>query len=199
MKGSVLLLSGGMDSNALAWSIRPELAVTVDYGQRPAEGEIRAASAVCECLNIKHRIVKVDCRMLGSGDMAGTRPHALAPVSEWWPFRNQLLITLAAAVAIQEGLARIAFGTVSSDGSHADGRLEFFDCMRQLLRLQEGKLELEVPAIGESSISLCRKVGIPFEVLAWSHSCHVADFACGNCRGCIKHRQTMRELGHGEY
>jgi 7-cyano-7-deazaguanine synthase len=58
---------------------------------------------------------------------------------------------------------------------------------------------IEVPAISETSVSLCRKVEIPFEILAWSHSCHVADYACGTCRGCLKHRETMRELGYGEY
>lgn len=199
MNGSALLLSGGMDSTALGWSIRPDLAITIDYGQRSARGEIRAASAVCAALNIKQRLVQVDCRALGSGDMAGTTPHPVAPVSEWWPFRNQLLITLAAAVAVQEGLKKIAFGTVSSDRSHADGRLEFFESMGQLLSLQEGRLDVEVPAISETSVSLCRKVEIPFEILAWSHSCHVSDYACGTCRGCLKHRETMRELGYGEY
>jgi 7-cyano-7-deazaguanine synthase len=199
MKGGALLLSGGMDSTALAWSIRPDLAITIDYGQLSARGEIRAASAVCESLNIKQRVVRVNCRALGSGDLAGNAPHLIAPVSEWWPFRNQLLITLAAAVAIQEGLTKIALGTVSSDSSHADGRLEFFESIGQLLRLQEGGLEVEVPAISETSVSLCRKVGISFDVLAWSHSCHVSDYACGTCRGCLKHREAMRELGHGEY
>lgn len=199
MKGTALLLSGGMDSTALAWSTRPDLAVTIDYGQRSAAGEIRAATAVCDSLGIVQKVVRVDCKMLGSGDMAGTNPHPLAPVSEWWPFRNQLLITMAAAVAIQEGLSTIVIGTVSSDWSHADGRLEFFDSIRQVLRLQEGELQIDVPAIGETSVSLCRKVGVPFEVLAWSHSCHVSDYACGTCRGCVKHRKTMRELGYGEY
>lgn len=199
MTGTVLLFSGGMDSTAVAWGMRPDLAVTINYGQQPAAGEIRAASAVCGHLSIRQKIVQVDCRALGSGDMAGTTPHPLAPVSEWWPFRNQLLITMAAAVAIQEGLSTIIFGTVSSDGSHADGRLEFFDSMRELLRLQEGSIKIDVPAIRETSVSYCRKVGVPFEVLAWSHSCHVSDYACGMCRGCIKHRLTMRELGYGEY
>jgi 7-cyano-7-deazaguanine synthase len=199
MSGNALLLSGGMDSTALAWGIRPDLAITIDYGQRSARGEIRAASAVCAVLNINQRLVQTDCRALGSGDMAGTAPHLLAPVTEWWPFRNQLLITLAAAVAVQEGLIKITFGAVSSDRSHADGRLGFFKSMRQLLRLQEGGLEIEVPAISDTSVSLCRKVAVPLEILAWSHSCHVSDYACGVCRGCLKHRETMRELGYGEY
>jgi 7-cyano-7-deazaguanine synthase len=199
MSRNMLLLSGGMDSTALAWGIRPELALTIDYGQQAAGGELRAASAVCAALNIRHKSVQVDCRALGSGDLAGTTPHSAAPVPEWWPFRNQLLITLAAAVALQEGVTRLTVGTVSTDRSHADGRLEFFEEMGRLLRLQEGGLDVEVPAIKETSVSLCQSVGIPFEVLAWSHSCHVSEYACGTCRGCLKHRETMRELGYGEY
>lgn len=194
-----LLLSGGMDSTALAWAIRPQLAVTIDYGQRAAHGEIRAATAVCEALGLRQRVIQVDCHALGSGDMAGTQPCAVAPVSEWWPYRNQLLITMAAAIAIQEGITILSLGVVSSDGCHADGRLEFFEAMRGVLRAQEGGLELEVPAIHESTPELCRRVAIPFEILAWAHSCHVSEHACGRCRGCNKHRSAMRELGYDEY
>ena len=181
--GRALLFSGGMDSIALAWAFRPELAITIDYGQCAARGEIRAATAVCEALGLRQRVIRVDCRALGSGDMAGTEPCAVAPVSEWWPYRNQLLITFAAAVAIQEGITILSLGVVSSDGCHADGRLEFFEAMRSVLSVQEGGLELEVPAIHESTPELCRRVAIPFEVLAWAHSCHVSEHACGRCQG----------------
>jgi 7-cyano-7-deazaguanine synthase len=194
-----LLLSGGMDSTALDWGVRPELTVTIDYGQCAAAGEIRAASAICDALGLRQRVIQVDCRTLGSGDMAGTEPSLVAPVSEWWPYRNQLLITLAAAAALQEGIAIIVFGAVSSDGSHADGRLEFFEAMGHALGLQEGGLELEMPAIHETTSSLCRRVDIPFEMLAWSHSCHLSEYACGRCRGCNKHRETMRELRYDDY
>ncbi len=197
--GRALLLSGGMDSTALAWAIRPELAITIDYGQCAARGEIRAASAVCEALGLRQRVIQVDCRALGSGDMAGTEPSAVAPVSEWWPYRNQLLITLGAAVALQEGMTIVSLGVVSSDGRHADGRLEFFEAMRSVLVAQEGGVELEVPAIRESTSELCGRVGIPFDILAWAHSCHVSEYACGRCRGCNKHREAMRELGYDEY
>ncbi|RUW76172.1 7-cyano-7-deazaguanine synthase, partial [Mesorhizobium sp. M1E.F.Ca.ET.063.01.1.1] len=30
----MLLFSGGLDSSALAWWLRPELCVTINYGQR---------------------------------------------------------------------------------------------------------------------------------------------------------------------
>ena len=62
----LLLLSGGMDSIALAWSLRPKLSLTVDYGQLPAKGEIQAASAVCAELGLAHRVLTLDCNSLGS-------------------------------------------------------------------------------------------------------------------------------------
>lgn len=194
-----LLLSGGMDSTALAWSLRPDLGITIDYGQLAAPGEIRASAAVCQALRIQHRVIRVDCRSLGSGDMAGTDSLAFAPVSEWWPFRNQLIITLGAAAAIQAGMTCLAIAAVASDSSHADGRREFFEQMNQLMLSQEGEIVLEAPAVGDTTVSLCRRVAVPFEILAWSHSCHIAEHACGRCRGCRKHRESMRELGHGEY
>lgn len=194
-----LLLSGGMDSIALAFALHPDLAITIDYGQQAASGEIRAASAVCAALNFRHLIVHADCRALGSGDMAGTTPISLAPTSEWWPYRNQLLITLASAAALHEGMTSVAIAAVSNDGFHADGRRAFFEAMNHVLELQEGRLVLEVPAIQDTTVSLCRRVCVPLEILAWAHSCHVSDYACGRCRGCNKHRESMRELGYGEY
>jgi len=199
MSELALLLSGGMDSIALAWALKPSLAITIDYGQMPAAGEIRAAAAVCTSLGIRHRIVRADCTEVGSGDLIGRSADPLAPSSEWWPYRNQLLITLAASAAIQEGLTRLAFGAVSTDGSHVDGRSEFFQALNQVLGLQEGRLTVETPAIEQTTVEFCRRVQVPFDILAWSHSCHAAEYACGNCRGCNKHRQCMRELGYGDY
>jgi 7-cyano-7-deazaguanine synthase len=195
----LLLLSSGMDSIALAWALRPQMSLTIDYGQLPAEGEIQAANAVCAELGLSHRVLAVDCKSLGAGDMAGTAALSVAPVPEWWPFRNQLLITIAAAFALKEGLSSVVVGVVASDSSHADGRLPFFESMNALLQSQEGTSILEYPAIKETTVELCRRVAIPHSVLAWAHSCHVASIGCGWCRGCNKHRESMRELGYGEY
>jgi 7-cyano-7-deazaguanine synthase len=194
-----LLLSGGMDSTALAYWKRPHIAYTVDYGQLPAEGEMRAAAAVCAALSIRHHLVKADCSGLGLGDMAGKPASSLSPISEWWPFRNQLIITLAGAAALSDGVDELMVGTILKDGQHADGRPEFFEGMSQLMEMQEGKLRVTAPAIGLTAIELVRASCIPFDLLAWSHSCHVAAYACGRCRGCTKHAETMKGLGNGDY
>lgn len=194
-----LLLSGGMDSNALAYWQRPKFAYTVDYGQLPAEGEIRAAATICNALSIQHRVIKADCSALGAGDLAGKPSSKLAPVSEWWPFRNQLLITLAGAAALSDGVTNLMIGAIRTDNRHADGRAEFFECINNLMQIQEGGMLITAPAITLGASELVKASGIPLRLLAWSHSCHIAAYACGQCRGCAKHAETMKELGYGDY
>lgn len=189
-----LLLSGGMDSIAIAFWKRPRLAITIDYGQRPAEGEIRAASAASAAMGIEHHVITADLSALGSGDMAGTPALGVAPLSEWWPYRNQMLITLAAMKGIGLGMSKLLIGTLKTDGRHADGRLEFVDAISKLMGVQEGALVIEAPAIALTATELIKASAVPMEILAWAHSCHVSDYACGMCGGCRKHYTTLEAL-----
>ncbi|MBS7471875.1 7-cyano-7-deazaguanine synthase [Pseudomonas syringae] len=189
-----LLLSGGMDSLALAWWVRPEIGITLDYGQLAAEAEVSASKAICKRLQIQHYVVSIDCRAVGSGDMAGAQADAHAPASDWWPYRNQMLVTLAAMKAISLGVTTLYLGTVKSDGSHRDGTPEFIGAISRLMALQEGGMTVEAPAIELSTAELVRKAGVPRDMLAWAHSCHKSNVACGRCRGCNKYLEVWGEL-----
>lgn len=194
-----LLLSGGIDSVALCYWHRPDFAITIDYGQLPAAAEIQSSKKICEELQLQHEVVTVDCRGLGSGEMAGTASLQISPSREWWPYRNQLLATIAAMKSIELGAGELLFGTVKTDSFHADGTLAFYTTLNELLKMQEGNLIVRVPAISMSSADLVRASGIPSSLLCWSHSCHVSNVACGDCRGCFKHRAVMQELEYGFY
>jgi 7-cyano-7-deazaguanine synthase len=191
-----LLLSGGMDSIALAYWKRPDLAFTINYGQLGAVGEIRAAQTIAQELEIRHEIISVNCRELGSGDLAGEVQLETAPASEWWAFRNQLLLTLAGMSAIKLNLKTLMFGSVKSDCFHADGRMEFFQKIGELFEIQEGRLKVIAPAIHLTTAELVKTSKIPRSLLSWAHSCHISDYACGYCRGCTKYLSVMRELGY---
>jgi 7-cyano-7-deazaguanine synthase len=193
---TALLLSGGMDSLSIAWWKRPNVAITLDYGQLAAEAEVRASKAICAILDIEHHVLRVDCRLLGSGDMAGVKADANAPASDWWPYRNQLLATLAAMKAISLGVTHLWLGTVKSDGSHRDGTQEFVDALDRLLSVQEGAMRVEAPAIELSTAELVRLARVPLDQLAWAHSCHKANVACTQCRGCNKYFEVLEELQH---
>lgn len=192
--GSALLLSGGMDSISLAWWKRPKFAFTVNYGQLAAEAEIAASVALARQLELQHHVLTIDTQALGSGDMAGTSPDALAPESDWWPYRNQLLITVGAMKAVSLGATELLLGTVASDGTHRDGTKEFVDKADALMACQEGGLRVRAPAIGLSTVELVRTAGIPAGILAWAHSCHKANVPCGQCRGCNKHLEVLQAL-----
>ena len=189
-----LLLSGGVDSVALAYWKRPDRAITIAYGQRATGAEITAAGHVAKALGIAHDVLTVDCAALGTGASGSAAVPAMSPVPEWWPYRNQLLITLAGMRAISLGATELMIGSVLSDASHVDGTAPFYDCLDNLMAMQEGGLRVTAPALALTSAELVRRAGIGRDLLAWAHSCHSGSLACGDCRGCYKHQQVMEEL-----
>lgn len=176
-----------------AW-LKPECCLTIDYGQKAAHAEVGASKAICKALGLRHEVLVAPISGLGSGDMVGGACSKHSSNTEYWPLRNQYLITLAAMSAMQLDLEQVLIGSVISDTRHADGRIEFVSAMCELLLAQEGGISLAAPAIGMSSVELVRKSAIPIEVLAWAHSCHTSNLACGRCNGCNKHSEVMSNL-----
>lgn len=184
---ALLLLSGGLDSTALAAIHRPALTLFIDYGQRPADAESRAAAKTAELLGLPHEQITLGLDAIGGGLMFDEAPLAGAPSPEWWPYRNQLLVTAAAAVALRRGLGVVMTGTVAEDGArHADGTEAFYTALDQVLRLQEGGVRVTAPAIASTTEALLAKAALPASLTTWTVSCHRATLPCGDCPGCWK-------------
>ncbi len=196
---SLLLLSGGMDSIALMYWKQPTYALTIDYGQKSAKTEILNSRACCDVLGVKHIIAKIDCSEFGGGVMVNNNMSTNSEAEkapEWWPFRNQLLITLAAAKAIQLECKEIQIGTVKSDAlAHKDGSFEFINRINDLLTSQEGKISLVAPALDMTTQELIYASGATSDYMSWAHSCHISNNACGHCRGCNKQTEVLKALG----
>lgn len=186
-----LLLSGGLESSALAWWKRPDICVTVDYGQIAARGEIAASTALCKILRLRHRTISVDLSALGSGSMVGRRKAKGGKAIEFWPFRNQVLLTLSAMVLQPAGFKEIMIGAVATD-VHADGRPPFLRAIDRATRIQEGRIRISAPAQRMDSVALLRRSKFPQRLVGLTFSCHVHEYACGLCRGCVKHREVIR-------
>jgi 7-cyano-7-deazaguanine synthase len=192
---ATLLLSGGIDSTAIAYWKRPRVAITVDYGQAAAVAEIQAASRVAAELKIVHEVVHLDLAAFGAGTLIGKQPSHVASTPEWWPFRNQLLVTVAGMAAIRNDCSEVWIGTVASDGQrHSDGTLPFVQSLSRLMELQEGSIRLVAPALNIASVKLVQLAGISAEDLALCHSCHTGPLACGTCAGCLKATETRIQL-----
>ncbi|WEK34734.1 MAG: 7-cyano-7-deazaguanine synthase [Candidatus Pseudobacter hemicellulosilyticus] len=189
-----ILLSGGIDSIALSYWKRPDIAFTLNYGQEPALAEIGASKAVCSALNIRHEVIEIDCSKLGSGDLLKQKALDVAPSTEWWPYRNQLLITLACMKAISYGIKELMVGAVRSDGFHKDGTVGFFSRISELMQYQEGNISISAPGIDKISSELVIDSGIPPDILFYAHSCHMGNMPCGHCRGCNKYIEVTQQL-----
>lgn len=187
-----LLLSGGIDSFCLAYLEKPDIAITIDYGQLAAEAEIKSSAFICKKLGISHEIIKVDCSQLGMGDLSNNPMSNYNQFSDWWPFRNQLLITLCAMKAIQLNITEIMIASVANDSSHIDGSSIFIECIDKLISIQEGGIRITAPVNHLTTVELIEASKVNLDLLrSWSYSCHKANYPCGKCRGCYKHYESL--------
>lgn len=195
---SVLLFSGGLDSTALAAIYRPKLLLYVDYGQRPADLERRSSLRLAGLLGLKLLEVGLGINSFGSGllhEEGGDQPSA-SPSPEWWPYRNQFLVTAAAATALQQELRTVLVGSVAPDGErHRDGTAEFYQRLDALVSYQEGAVRVVAPGIRSTTEELLESSGLDEQVLGWTASCHRSNLPCGHCPGCWKRQRILAALG----
>lgn len=199
MKNKSILLSGGLDSIALTYRFRNSLrlAITIDYGQRSAKSEIAASSSVCKALGIDHEILKVDCSSIGSGEMAeDTTRIDFSPTPEWWPYRNQFLVTIACMKIVRYDIKQLIIGSVKTDARYVDGTYDFYEKLNKAVSMQEGNVRIMTPAIEFDSVELIKWSRVPDSILFWGHSCNISNKPCGKCGGCEKYLQIMESLGY---
>ncbi|MCW4452167.1 7-cyano-7-deazaguanine synthase [Kaistella sp. BT6-1-3] len=190
-----ILLSGGIDSISLAYNLKPQIAYTIDYGQTVAKREIYVSKYIAKKLGIVHKVITVDCRNLGSGTLANKEIIDLSPSDEWWPYRNQLLITLSAMQAIKDGVSELYLASVKSDNFHSDGTNMFYELINELVNFQEGNIKIICPTLEYYSHELVKNYNVPLDLLSLAHSCHISNLACGKCSGCIKQLKVRHEVG----
>lgn len=191
---TIVLLSGGLDSAALCAWTRPALALFVDYGQRPALAERTAAEAVATHLNIPLEAINLPLNDIGAGLLHSDVHIQASPSPEWWPFRNQLLATAGAAIALRHGLTHVALGSVHGDGErHIDGSESFYTKLNELIVMQEGGIGVSAPAIHLTTVELLQHAGADRSLTGWTVSCHRANQPCGDCPGCWKRQRVLDE------
>lgn len=166
----------------------------VDYGQLPAAGERRAARALAHAMHLPLEERTAPLAAFGAGTLMGGATQLGAP-PEFWPFRNQMLITLAAMAFSHCDPLEILIGTVASDAVHPDGTAEFIEAMSAVLSAQ-GEVCVRAPAIQMSGNELVARAALPDELLCWTFSCHTGEWACGQCRGCNKHDSIRGAIQH---
>ncbi|HTT46343.1 MAG TPA: 7-cyano-7-deazaguanine synthase QueC [Thermoplasmata archaeon] len=212
-RGSVVLLSGGMDSAtclALASRRGGEVhALTVLYGQRHSR-EVRSARALAKHYRItEHVVVRLPLGPLLASSL--TDPRRPIPQrgsssrripSTYVPARNTILLSIALGYAESHRLGSIFLGANAIDYSgYPDCRPEYFRAFERLARLatragveRRQKVRIVTPLLRLSKAEIVRlgeRLGVPW-ALTWS--CYAGGATpCGKCDAC-----RLRQKGFAE-
>jgi 7-cyano-7-deazaguanine synthase len=216
--GSIVLLSGGLDSATALAMVRAEgrrcHALSFRYGQRHAV-ELTAAARVAAALGAaSHRIIDIDLAAVGGSALTDAIPvpkgrsepemESGIPVT-YVPARNTIFVAYAIAVAEVTGSSEIVLGVNVLDSSgYPDCRPEWLAAMQEVARLGtkagvEGRgLTLRAPLIRMSKaeiIAAGAALGVDYGL---THSCYDPapdGAACGGCDACQLRRRGFEAAG----
>lgn len=205
---AVCLLSGGPDSATAAAVAKREgyelYCLSFNYGQI-ATKEIESAKKIARALGVKeHRIVDISFLRELYGPGVTALLDKRMPMPEKFdqsiivPFRNGILLAIAAGYATAVGAEVIFYGAQGDDARfYPDCRREFVSAIsRAISSGTESKLAVRNP-LGDRTkaevLKLADELGVPLE-LAWS--CYLnGELHCGRCESCRNRKRAFAEAG----
>ena len=204
MKDSVIVVSGGMDSITLLYDKKEEiaLAVTFDYGSTHNAREIAWAKVHCGRLGIRHIVIKLDfmqkyftSSLLEGGDEIPEGHYADENMkSTVVPFRNGIMLSVAAGIAESNGLKKILIANHGGDHTiYPDCRPEFIGAMDRAIAngtYEDVRIDAPYTNITKADIAkIGKRLGIDYSE-TWS--CYKGgERHCGKCGTCIERKEAM--------
>ncbi len=208
MKDSVIIVSGGMDSITLLYDKNEEiaLAVTFDYGSNHNAKEITWAKVHCERLKIKHIVIKLDfmhkyftSSLLEGADAIPEGHYADENMkSTVVPFRNGIMLSIAAGIAESNGLKKVLIANHGGDHTiYPDCRPAFIKAMNEAT--ENGtyvNVSICAPYTNITKADIARigkRLGIDYSE-TWS--CYKGgEKHCGKCGTCIERKEALALAG----
>lgn len=208
MKDSVIIVSGGMDSTTLLYDRRDEiaLAISFDYGSNHNAREIPYAEMHCKRLGIEHITIPLDfmhkyfrSSLLEGADAIPEGHYAAENMkSTVVPFRNGIMLAVAAGVAESRNLTKLLIANHGGDHTiYPDCRPEFISAMDSATNAGT-YIGVRVVApytnITKGDIArIGKKLGIDY---AETWSCYKGgEKHCGKCGTCVERKEALAYAG----
>ncbi|MGM9859646.1 MAG: 7-cyano-7-deazaguanine synthase QueC [Muribaculaceae bacterium] len=207
-RDTLLIASGGMDSTTMLYEYaeRIALAVTFNYGSNHNAREIECARYNCERLGIKLLVIDLPFigKLFNSSLLSGAdaipdgRYDDENMRSTVVPFRNGIMLAIAAGIAESEGLTRLMMANHSGDHAiYPDCRPEFVEAMGGAIAAGTYEhIVLDTPYTNISKTDIARRgaaLGIDY---SHTYSCYRGGARhCGTCGTCTERRQAFAEAG----
>lgn len=207
-KDSVLIVSGGMDSITMLYEYKERIAlgISFDYGSNHNAREIPFAAMHCERLGIKHIVINLGFmhQYFKSSLLEGAEAIPEGNYDEEnmkstvVPFRNGIMLSIAAGVAESNGLKYVMMANHGGDHTiYPDCRPEFVSAMSEATRLGTYPgIEVLAPYTGITKSDIARHgkaLGIDY---AETWSCYKGgEHHCGKCGTCRERIEALADAG----
>lgn len=208
MKDSVLVLSGGLDSTTMLYEYKERiaLAVSFDYGSNHNRKELSFAALHCERLGVRHLVIPLEFikHYFHSSLLEGAEAVPDGNYdddnmrSTVVPFRNGIMLAVAAGLAENYGLKNIMLANHSGDHAiYPDCRSAFVEAMDKAVEAgtyEEVRLFAPYTHLTKSDIARRGKdLGLDY---AETWSCYKGgERHCGKCGTCTERREALRQAG----
>ncbi|HVM10304.1 MAG TPA: 7-cyano-7-deazaguanine synthase QueC [Acidimicrobiales bacterium] len=215
MSGSLVVLSGGLDSTVCAGIAASEgslrLAVTFDYGQRHRI-ELERAAAVAAYFGVEQLVVRLDASQWGGSALTDESldvPDADSDTDDtgipvtYVPARNLIFLSVAVGIAEARDVDSVLIGVNALDYSgYPDCRPEFVQSFAAtaalaLKRGVEGRpVQIRTPLLDLTKAGIAQlgiELGAPLH-LTWS--CYRGGpKPCGTCDACVLRARGFADAG----
>ncbi len=207
-RDSLIVVSGGMDSVTLLYDRKDSIAlgVSFDYGSNHNAKEIPLAEMHCRRLGIPHITISLDFmhRYFKSSLLEGAEAIPEGHYedenmkSTVVPFRNGIMLAIAAGMAESRGLTKVLIA--NHGGDHAiypdcrPGFVSAMDAATQAGTYVGVRVVAPYTNITKTDIALRGKaLGIDY---AETWSCYKGgDRHCGRCGTCVERREALAGAG----
>ncbi len=208
MKDSIIVLSGGMDSTTLIHERKDQiaLAVTFDYGSKHNAREIECARKNCEMLGIEHIVIPLEFMgqyfksslLIGGEDIPEGHYADENMKSTVVPFRNGIMLSIAAGLAESRGLKKVMLANHGGDHAiYPDCRPGFVDAMSDAIK--QGTYDgiiIDAPYTNITKSDIARigkRIGVDYNL---TYSCYKGgEKHCGKCGTCVERMEALRDAG----
>lgn len=205
---AVLILSGGMDSTTMLYEYKDSIAVAINfnYGSNHNQREAECARIHCKALGIElfeidlafiHQYFKSS--LLSGADAIPDADYAEENLkSTVVPFRNGIMLSIAAGIAESRGLKTVMMANHSGDHAiYPDCTSRFVNAMDAAIQAGTyAPVKLTAPYTGLTKADIAKrgkKLGIDYSL---TYSCYRGGTNhCGTCATCRERRQSLLEAG----
>lgn len=203
-KDGILLTSGGLDSTTLAYWLLDNginfIPLFINYGQHCAETEYETLSEVLPKTHI-NKIQVIDV----SSIYRNSNSKYIREVDLWndntqaddlyIPYRNILILTIGASVAVTNGLNNVYSAFINSNhAKEIDCSRQFFDSMEKILG-DYGSVNIKMPFLTMSKYEVA-KIGIKLNApIGKTFSCQASSMVpCGACPNCVDRLDALNAI-----